>query len=59
MTRFPPNVEQVLIDRNSIGATLTARRNDVVLTFPLSGADCRYLAALLLECASSNDGVAS
>ena len=47
LTRFPPNVEQITIERESTCTWLVTRRNDVVLRFPLSGEDCRYLAALL------------
>jgi hypothetical protein len=48
MTRFPPNVEQISVEKERAKTWLTARRNDVVLKFPLTVSDCRHLAALLL-----------
>jgi hypothetical protein len=47
MTRFPPNVEQITIERESVVTWLLARRNDVTLRFPLTSDDCSHLAALL------------
>ncbi|MCI0552300.1 MAG: hypothetical protein L0287_15220 [Anaerolineae bacterium] len=47
LTRFPPNVEQILIERESTVTWLIARRNDVVLRFPLNRDDCRQLVDLL------------
>ncbi len=47
LTRFPPNVEQISIEREATRTWLVARRNDVVLRFPLRDEDCRYLAGLL------------
>jgi hypothetical protein len=48
MTRFPPNVEQLSVKRDSTVTWLVARRNDVELRFPLNEDDRRYLARLLL-----------
>ena len=48
MTRFPPNVEQLRIERESAVTWLVARRNDIELRFPLNEADRRHLARLLL-----------
>lgn len=48
LTRFPPNVEQIRVERDSLRVWLIARRNDVELRFPLNESDCRHLAALLL-----------
>lgn len=48
LTRFPPNVEQIRIERESLRTWLITRRNDVELKFPLSENDCNYLADLLL-----------
>jgi hypothetical protein len=48
LTRFPPNVEQISIERENLRVWLVARRNDIVLRFPLREADCQHLAALLL-----------
>ncbi len=48
MTRFPPNVEQLSIIRESTITWLVARRNDIELKFPLDEEDRRHLAALLL-----------
>lgn len=48
LTRFPPNIEQLTIERGS-DFWLVARRNDIKLRFPLSHADRRHLAELLLE----------
>jgi hypothetical protein len=47
MTRFPPNVEQITVERESTRAWLVAWRNDVTLRFHLTEADCQYLAKLL------------
>jgi hypothetical protein len=47
MTRFPPNVEQIRIERESICTWLVVRRNDTTLKFPLTEDDCEYLATLL------------
>jgi hypothetical protein len=47
LTRFPPNVEQLRVERASGRTWLIVRRNDLELRFPLSPADCRHLARLL------------
>lgn len=47
ITRFPPNVEQITVERESVFTWLVARRNDVTLRFPLTDDDCRHLASLL------------
>ena len=49
LTRFPPNVEQITIEREATCVWLVTRRNDVVLRFPLSDEDCRHLADLLTQ----------
>jgi len=49
MTRFPPNVEQISVEHESLRSWLIVRRNDVTLKFPLEVSDCRHLAALLLK----------
>lgn len=49
MTRFPPNVEQITVERESACTWLVVRRNDTTLRFPLNAADCRHLAALLKQ----------
>ena len=49
MTRFPPNVEQISVEHEHLRTWLTVRRNDVKLRFPLCEADCRHLAALLMD----------
>jgi hypothetical protein len=48
MTRFPPNVEQLRVERDSATTWLVARRNDVELRFPLKEEDRRHLARLIL-----------
>jgi hypothetical protein len=48
ITRFPPNIEQLRIERDSTVTWLVARRNEVELRFPLKEDDRRYLARLLL-----------
>jgi len=48
MTRFPPNVEQIIVRYDGETAWLIARRNDVELRFPLNRRDCEHLAHLLL-----------
>jgi hypothetical protein len=48
MTRFPPNVEQLSVRRDSTVTWLIARRNDVELRFPLNEDDRRHLARLVL-----------
>lgn len=47
MTRFPPNIEQITVERDETRVWLIARRNDQTLRFPLTKADCEHLAALL------------
>jgi hypothetical protein len=47
LTRFPPNVEQIKVEHETLRTWLVTRRNDIVLRFPLSEDDCRHLAALL------------
>jgi hypothetical protein len=49
MTRFPPNIEQIGVEHESTRTWLICRRNDTVLRFPLNEADCRHLAALLMD----------
>jgi hypothetical protein len=49
MTRFPPNVEQISVERQSLHTWLVVRRNDTNLRFPLTQTDCEHLAALLLN----------
>lgn len=49
LTRFPPNVEQIAIRRESAVTWLVARRNDVELRFPLKHEDCKHLADLLTK----------
>src|ERR1700730_14216768 len=39
MTRFPPNVEQISVEHESLRTWLIVRRNDVKLRFPLCEAD--------------------
>lgn len=48
MTRFPPNVEQVSVEKSGTTTWLEVRRNEVRLRFPLKETDCRHLASLLL-----------
>jgi hypothetical protein len=48
MTRFPPNVEQLSVKRESTVTWLIARRNDLELRFPLNDDDRRHLARLIL-----------
>jgi hypothetical protein len=52
MTRFPPNVEQITVERETSVTWLVARRNDTVLRFPLTEEDCRHLVALLRSVAA-------
>jgi hypothetical protein len=47
MTRFPPNVEQITVERESLCTWLVVRRNETTLKFPLTDTDCDHLAALL------------
>ena len=56
MTRFPPNVEQISVEREHTRMWLVTRRNDVVLRFPLTDADCEYLVRLLRGQNSSPTG---
>jgi hypothetical protein len=53
LTRFPPNIEQISVEREATRTWLIARRNDVVLRFPLTDKDCRHLADLLIGNANS------
>ncbi len=48
LSRFPPNIEQITVDRGASRTWLVVRRNDVILRFPLSDADCQHLAELLV-----------
>jgi hypothetical protein len=48
MTRFPPNVEQLSIERGTNVTWFVARRNDIELRFPLTEEDRRHLAKLIL-----------
>ena len=48
LARFPPNIEQITVERDTPYTWLVARRNDVELRFPLAEADRRHLANLLL-----------
>ncbi len=48
MTRFPPNVEQISVRRETTVTWLVVRRNDTELRFPLNESDRRHLAALIL-----------
>lgn len=48
LTRFPPNVEQIHVEHESVCTWLVMRRNDNELRFPLREDDCRHLAALLI-----------
>jgi hypothetical protein len=47
MTRFPPNVEQITVERAPGLTWLKTRRNDVELRFPLTDADRDHLVQLL------------
>jgi hypothetical protein len=49
LTRFPPNVEQISVEHEATRTWLVARRNDVVLRFPLTDENCRHLADLLTQ----------
>jgi hypothetical protein len=49
MSRFPPNVEQVLVETQGDTVWLTSRRNDLRLRFPLTRQDALHLAKLLVE----------
>jgi hypothetical protein len=53
MTRFPPNIEQLKVKRESSLTWLIVRRNDLELKFPMNDDDCRHLAALLIAGADS------
>jgi hypothetical protein len=57
MTRFPPNVEQISVEHESVSTWLVVRRNDVSLRFPLSESDCRHLAALLMNRSSPKESI--
>ena len=59
MTRFPPNVEQISVEREATRTWLVARRNDVVLRFPLTEEDCRHLARLLFPVEGKQNANAS
>jgi hypothetical protein len=49
MTRFPPNIEQISVEHESLRTWLVVRRNDLELRFPLTDADCHHLASLLTQ----------
>lgn len=49
LTRFPPNVEQIRVEREAVRTWLVVRRNDTTLRFPLTEADCQHLANLLTQ----------
>jgi hypothetical protein len=48
LSRFPPNVELISVERETLVTWLVVRRNDVVPRFPLRDEDCRHLAGCLL-----------
>lgn len=48
LTRFPPNIEQILVEHQPLFTLISMRRNDVTLKFALRNADREHLAALLL-----------
>ena len=50
ISRFPPNVEQIKIERESLVTWLIIRRHETTLKFPLSDVDCEHLATLLRPC---------
>jgi len=49
LNRFPPNIEQISVSREGPRTWLEVRRNEVRLRFPLTEADCQYLADLLIK----------
>ena len=49
LPRFPPNVEKITVQHDSLRKWLVVSRNDTELKFPLSEADCQHLADLLLS----------
>lgn len=49
MTRFPPNVESVLVQHDTTVSWLIVRRNDTELRLPLYDEDRLFLARRLLE----------
>lgn len=55
MTRNPPNVEQISVRVEGETAYLRLRRNDVEMSLPLKGADCRHLCGLLEDAAAQID----
>ena len=56
LSRFPPNVELISVERDSSVTCLVVRRNDLVLRFPLQDDDCRHLAACLLGAIADRPG---
>jgi hypothetical protein len=48
MTRFPPNVEQISVEHESVCTWLVVRRNELTIRLPLSEADRHHLASLLI-----------
>ena len=49
MKRFPSNIEQLTVQRDSTVIWFIARRNDTELRFPLNEDDQLHLARLLLD----------
>lgn len=47
MTRFPPNVESLTVERAGGWVWLVARRNDAEMRFPLAPEDVEHLVTLL------------
>lgn len=47
MTRFPPNVEKITVERDSLRVWLTVTRNETVIRLPLEAADVTHLLRLL------------
>lgn len=47
LARFPPNVEQITVERENLRTWLIVRRNETILRFPLREEDRRHLVKLL------------
>jgi hypothetical protein len=59
LTRFPPNVEQITVRRESGVIWLIARRNETELKFPLMADDCQHLSPTFLRSPLSSISLSS
>ncbi len=47
MSRFPPNVEQITVERDALRVWINVRRNETIIRLPLDSEDVAHLVRLL------------